>query len=212
MWDNPGRQLPGTGILGDGGNLYGAQGVSGTSSGSAHAGASSSGGPSLQVSVSGSGSGGASLSGQASACAGEDRPSLFSDSGNSFSSFNPFSQAMASMTPLGSNSEVTDAEVSTTQLPLTLSGSGCFITTSGKCLHAADCHHGKRAEVKTLQVKICTECLSNDIRRLPHTSEVYLDWNDCVHQSRVCEGFHRRRSHLSEYAVKRIVKKCWHCF
>ena len=110
---------------------------------------------------------------------------------------------------LGSNSEVTDAGVSTTQLPLTLSG--CFITTSGKCLHAADCHHGKRAEVKTSPVKICTECLSSDIRRLPHTSEVYLDWNDCVHQCRVCEGFHRRRSHLS-HPVKRIVKKCWHCF
>jgi len=29
VWDNPGRQLPGTGIRGDGENLYGAQGVSG---------------------------------------------------------------------------------------------------------------------------------------------------------------------------------------
>ena len=111
---------------------------------------------------------------------------------------------------LGSHSEVIDAEVSTAQLPLTMSG--CFITTSGKCLHTAVCHHGKRAEVKTLGVKICTKCLSNDIRRLPHTSEVYLDWNDCVHQSRVCEEFHRRHSHLSEIAVKRIVKKCRHCF
>ena len=108
---------------------------------------------------------------------------------------------------LGSNTEVTGAEVSTAQLPLTVSG--CFITTSGKCLHTSVCHHGKRAEVKTLPVKICTKCLSNRIRGLPHTSEVYLDWNDCVHQSRVC---HRRHSHLSEVAVKRIVKKCRHCF
>ena len=114
----------------------------------------------------------------------------------------------ANVPGLGSNHEVTDAEVSTAQLPLTLSG--CFVTTSGKCLHAAVCHHGKRAEVKTLLVKICTKCLSSDIRRLPHTSEVYLDWNDYVHQSRVCEEFHRRRSHLSEIAVKRIVKKCRH--
>ena len=90
--------------------------------------------------------------------------------------------------------------------------SGCFITTSGKCLHTAVCHHGKRAEVKTLAVKICTKCLSNDIKRFPHTSEVYVDWNDCVHQSRVCEDFHRRYSHLSDIAVKRIVKKCRHCF
>ena len=101
-------------------------------------------------------------------------------------------------------------EASTAQLLVILSG--CFITTSGKCLHTAVCHHGKRAEVKTLAVKICTKCLSNDIRRFPHTSEVYLDWNDCVHQSRVCEDFHRRHSHLSEVAVKRIVKKCRHCF
>ena len=42
---------------------------------------------------------------------------------------------------LGSNPEVTDAEVSTAQLPLTLSG--CFIATSGKCLHTSVCHHGK---------------------------------------------------------------------
>ena len=111
---------------------------------------------------------------------------------------------------LGSNSEVTTGEASTAQLPVIVSG--CFITTSGKCLHTAVCHHGKRAEVKTLAVKICTKCLSNDIRRFPHTSEVYVDWNDCVHQSRVCEDFHRRYSHLSDIAVKRIVKKCRHCF
>ena len=49
--------------------------------------------------MSGSGSGGASLSGQASACAGEERPSLFSDSGNSFSSFNPFAAALSSLSP-----------------------------------------------------------------------------------------------------------------
>ena len=90
---------------------------------------------------------------------------------------------------LGSNSEVTTDEAPTAQLPVILSG--CFITTSGKCLHTAVCHHGKRAEVKTLAVKICTKCLSNRIRGLPHTSEVYLDWNDCVHQSRVCEDFHQ---------------------
>ena len=47
---------------------------------------------------------------------------------------------------LGSNSEVTTDEASTAQLPVILSG--CFITTSGKCLHTAVCHHGKRAEVK----------------------------------------------------------------
>ena len=47
-----------------------------------------------QVNVSGSGSGGASSGGQVSACAGEERPSLFSDSGNRFSSFNPFAAAI----------------------------------------------------------------------------------------------------------------------
>ena len=107
MWDNPRGQLPGTGIRRDGenhygGNLYGgsAQGVSGTSSGSvAVAGESSSRGPSLQVNVSGSGSGGASSGGQMSACAGEERPSLFSDSGNRFSSFNPFAAALSSLSP-----------------------------------------------------------------------------------------------------------------
>ena len=66
---------------------------------------------------------------------------------------------------LGPNSEVTTDEASTAQLPVTLSG--CFITTSGKCLQTAVCHHGKRAEVKTLIVKICTKCLSDDMRRFP---------------------------------------------
>ena len=57
VWDNPRGQLPGTGIRGDGGNLYGgsAQGVSGTSSGGvAVTGESSSGGRSLPVNVLGS--------------------------------------------------------------------------------------------------------------------------------------------------------------
>ena len=49
-------------------------------------GESSSGGRSLPVNLLGNGSGGASSSGQASACAGEERPSLFSDSGNRKSS------------------------------------------------------------------------------------------------------------------------------
>ena len=103
MWDNPRGQLPGTGIRSDGenlysGNLYGgsAQGVSGTSSGSvAVTGESSSGGLSLQGNVSGSGSGGASSGGQASACAGEERPSLFSG----LPPFNPFAAALASLGP-----------------------------------------------------------------------------------------------------------------
>ena len=112
--------------------------------------------------------------------------------------------------PEDGENALTTGEASTAQLPVIVSG--CFITTSGKCLHTAVCHHGKRAEVKTLAVKICTKCLSNDIKRFPHTSEVYVDWNDCVHQSRVCEDFHRRYSHLSDIAVKRIVKKCRHCF
>ena len=107
MWDNPRGQLPGTGIRSDAenlysGNLYGgsAQGVSGTSSGSvAVTGESSSGGRSLPVNVLGSGSGGASSGGQASACAGEERPSLFSDSGNRFPSFNPFAAALSSLSP-----------------------------------------------------------------------------------------------------------------
>ena len=64
---------------------------SGASLGSvAVAGESASGGLSLQGNVSGSGSGGASSGGQASACAGEERPNLFSDSGNRLPLFNPF--------------------------------------------------------------------------------------------------------------------------
>ena len=62
-------------------------------------GESSSGRPSFQVNVSGSGSGGASSGGQVSACAGEERPSLFSDSGNRFPSFNPFATALSSLGP-----------------------------------------------------------------------------------------------------------------
>ena len=89
MCDNPRGQLPGTGIRSDAENLYSgnlyqgsAPGVSGTSSGSAAvAGGLSLGGRSLPVNVLESGSGGASSSGLASACAGEERPSLFSDSG-----------------------------------------------------------------------------------------------------------------------------------
>ena len=108
VWDNPRGQLPGTGIRRDGENLYGgnlyrgsAQGVSGTSSGSvAVAGESSSGGLSLQGNVSGSGSGGASAGGQVSACAGEERPSLFSDSGNRLRLFNPFATALSSLGPV----------------------------------------------------------------------------------------------------------------
>ena len=34
-----------------------------------------------------------------SACAGEERPSLFSVSGNRFSSFNPFAAALSSLSP-----------------------------------------------------------------------------------------------------------------
>ena len=59
--------------------------------------------------------------------------------------------------------------------------------------------------MKTLAVKICTKCLSNDIRRFPHTSEVYLDWNDCVHQSRVCEEFQRRYSHLCANCIFHVL-------
>ena len=52
--------------------------MSGNSSGGvAVTGESSSGGCSLPVNVLGNGSGGASSSGQASACAGEERPSFF---------------------------------------------------------------------------------------------------------------------------------------
>ena len=103
VWDNPRGQLPGTGIRSDGENLYGGnlyggstQGVSGNSSGG---GESSSGGRSLPVNVLGNGSGGASSGGQASACAGEERPSLFSDSGNRLPHFNPFATAFASLGP-----------------------------------------------------------------------------------------------------------------
>ena len=107
VFDNPRGQLPGTSIRSDAenlysGNLYGgsAQGVSGNSSGGvAVTGESSSGGRSLPVNVLGNGSGGASTSGQASACAGEERPSLFSDSGNRLPLFNPFAAAMATLGP-----------------------------------------------------------------------------------------------------------------
>ena len=76
-------------------------GVTGTSSGSvAVAGESSFSGRSLPVNVLGSGSGGASSGGQASACAGVERPSLFSDSGSSLPVFNPFAAAMASLGPV----------------------------------------------------------------------------------------------------------------
>ena len=75
--------------------------MSGTSSGSvAVTGESSSGGRSLPVNVLGNGSGGASSGGQASACAGEERPSLFSDSGNRLPLSNPFAAAMASLGPV----------------------------------------------------------------------------------------------------------------
>ena len=91
VWDNPRGQLPGTDIRGDGENLYGGnlfgsstQGVSGNSSGGVAVTGKSSSGRSLPVNVLGNGSGGASSGGQASACAGEERPSLFSDSGNVF--------------------------------------------------------------------------------------------------------------------------------
>ena len=81
VWDNPGGQIPGTGIRSDAENLYSGnlrggstQGVSGNSSGGlAVTGESSSGGRSLPVSVLGNGSGGASTSGQASACAGIEK-------------------------------------------------------------------------------------------------------------------------------------------
>ena len=50
-----------------------------SSGGVAVTGESSSGGRSLPVNLLGNGSGGASSGGQASACTGEERPSLFSD-------------------------------------------------------------------------------------------------------------------------------------
>ena len=107
VFDNSRRQLPATSIRSDAENLYSgnvcggsAQGVSGNSSGGvAVTGESSSGGRSLPVNVLGNGSGGASTSGQASACAGEERPSLFSDSGNRLPLFNPFAAAMATLGP-----------------------------------------------------------------------------------------------------------------
>ena len=107
VFDNPRGQLPGTGIRSDAenlysGNLYGgsAQGVSGNSCGGVGVtGESASGGRSLPVNVLGNGSGGASTSGQASACAGEERPSLFSESGNRLPPFNPFAAAMATLGP-----------------------------------------------------------------------------------------------------------------
>ena len=88
VWDNPRGQLPGTGIRSDAENLYrgnlcggSAQGVSGTSSGSAAvAGESAFGGRSLSVNALGS--------------------SLFSDSGSSLPVFNPFAAAMASLGPV----------------------------------------------------------------------------------------------------------------
>ena len=108
VWDNPGGQLPGTGIRSDAENLYSgnlyrgsAPGVSGASSGSAAvAGESAFGGRSLPVNVLGSGSGGASSGGQVSACAGIERPSLFSGSGSSLPIANPFAAAMASLGPV----------------------------------------------------------------------------------------------------------------
>ena len=107
VFDNPRGQLPGTGIRSNAenlcsGNLYGGstQGVSGNSSGGVSVtGESSSGGRSLPVNVLGNGSGGASTSRQASACAGEERPSLFSDSGNRLPLFNPFAAAMGTLGP-----------------------------------------------------------------------------------------------------------------
>ena len=107
VWDNLRGQIPGTGIRSDAENLYSgnlrggsAQGVSRNSSGGLPVtGELSSGGRSLPVNVLGNGSGGASTSGQASACAGEERPSLFSDSGNRLPIFNPFAAAMATLGP-----------------------------------------------------------------------------------------------------------------
>ena len=108
VWDNPGGQLPGTGIRSDAENLYNgnlyrgsAPGVSGASSGSAAVvGESAFGGRSLPVNALGSGSGGASSGGQVSACAGIERPSLFSGSGSSLPIANPFAAAMASLGPV----------------------------------------------------------------------------------------------------------------
>ena len=63
-----------------------------------------------------------------------------------------------------------------------------------------------------LPVRFC-ECFSESgFRHLPHTTEVFLDFRDFLHQSRFCEAFSRRHHPLSQMAVKRIVKKCRHCF
>ena len=51
---------------------------------------------------------------------------------------------------LGENSEATSAEDSTAQMPIL---PGCFITTSGTCVHSSGCHHGKRAEVQKIPVR-----------------------------------------------------------
>ena len=100
-------------------------------------------------------------------------------------------------------------ESSTTQMPIL---PGCFITASGTCVHSSGCHHGKRAEVQKIPVRFC-ECFSESgFRHLPHTTEVFLDFRDFLHQSRFCEAFSRRHHPLSQMAVKRIVKKCRHCF
>ena len=108
----------------------------------------------------------------------------------------------------GENSEATSAESSTTQMPIL---PGCFITASGTCVHSSGCHHGKRAEVQKIPVRFC-ECFSESgFRHLPHTTEVFLDFRDFLHQSRFCEAFSRRHHPLSQMAVKRIVKKCRHC-
>ena len=101
------------------------------------------------------------------------------------------------------------AEDSTAQMPIL---PGCFVTTSGTCVHSSGCHHGKRAEVQKIPVRFC-ECFSESgFRHLPHTTKVFLDFRDFLHQSRFCEAFSRRHHPLSQMAVKRIVKKCRHCF
>ena len=65
---------------------------------------------------------------------------------------------------LGENSEATSAEDSTAQMPIL---PGCFITTSGTCVHSSGCHHGKRAEVQKIPVRFC-ECFSESgFRHLP---------------------------------------------
>ena len=74
---------------------------------------------------------------------------------------------------------------------------GCFITASGTCVHSSGCHHGKRAEVQKIPVRFC-ECFSESgFRHLPHTTEVFLDFRDFLHQSRFCEAFSRRHHPLS---------------